>query len=45
MLRTAPLWGVRTVPEMGHDGRWATFGDAIEGHGGQAAGARARYRG
>jgi CxxC motif-containing protein (DUF1111 family) len=45
MLRTAPLWGVRTVPEMGHDGRWATFGDAIEGHGGQAAGARSRYRG
>jgi CxxC motif-containing protein (DUF1111 family) len=44
MLRTAPLWGVRTVPEMGHDGRWATFGDAIEGHGGQAAAARARYR-
>jgi CxxC motif-containing protein (DUF1111 family) len=44
MLRTAPLWGVRTVPEMGHDGRWTTFSDAIEGHGGQAAGARANYR-
>lgn len=43
-LRTAPLAGVRTVPEMGHDGRWATFADAIEGHAGQATGARARYR-
>jgi CxxC motif-containing protein (DUF1111 family) len=44
MLRTAPLWGIRTVPEMGHDGRWATFADAIEGHAGQAAAARARHR-
>jgi CxxC motif-containing protein (DUF1111 family) len=44
MLRTAPLWGVRTVPEMGHDGRWTTFTDAIEGHAGQASLARARYR-
>lgn len=44
MLRTAPLWGVRTVPELGHDGRWATLGEAIEGHGGQAAAARAKYR-
>jgi CxxC motif-containing protein (DUF1111 family) len=42
MLRTAPLWGVRTVPEMGHDGRWTTFSDAIEGHAGQAARPRAR---
>jgi CxxC motif-containing protein (DUF1111 family) len=43
MVRTAPLWGVRLVPEMGHDGRWATFGDAIKGHGGQAAGSSARF--
>lgn len=44
MLRTAPLWGLRTVPETGHDGRWATIPDAIEGHAGQAATARDRYR-
>jgi CxxC motif-containing protein (DUF1111 family) len=43
MLRTAPLWGVRLVPEMGHDGRWPTFEDAIQGHGGQADGSRRLY--
>jgi CxxC motif-containing protein (DUF1111 family) len=44
MLRTAPLWGVRTVPEMGHDGRWTSFEQAIQEHAGQAAAARAKYR-
>ncbi len=45
MLRTAPLWGVRTVPQMGHDGRWKTFEQAIQGHAGQAAGVRTNYNG
>lgn len=44
MLRTAPLWGLRLVPEMGHDGRWPTFEQAIQEHAGQASGSRANYR-
>jgi CxxC motif-containing protein (DUF1111 family) len=36
-LRTPPLWGVRTHPELIHDGRSLTFADAILRHGGEAA--------
>jgi CxxC motif-containing protein (DUF1111 family) len=42
-LRTAPLWGVRTRGFLLHDGRALTLDAAIRSHGGEAAGARARY--
>jgi CxxC motif-containing protein (DUF1111 family) len=35
-LRTPPLWGVRTRPELMHDGHSLTFPDAILRHGGEA---------
>jgi len=35
-MRTPPLWGVRTRTELLHDGRSATFFDAIQRHGGEA---------
>jgi CxxC motif-containing protein (DUF1111 family) len=34
MVRTPPLWGVRTRPELMHDGLSLTFNDAIQRHGG-----------
>jgi CxxC motif-containing protein (DUF1111 family) len=37
-LRTPPLWGVRLRSRLLHDGRALTFDDAIEAHGGEAAG-------
>lgn len=43
-IRTAPLWGLRTRNRLMHDGLSFTKQEAIERHGGQAAGARARYR-
>ncbi|HEV1993285.1 MAG TPA: di-heme oxidoredictase family protein [Candidatus Acidoferrum sp.] len=36
-LRTPPLWGVRTRTELLHDGRSATFFDAIQHHRGEAS--------
>jgi CxxC motif-containing protein (DUF1111 family) len=44
MVRTALLWGLRTRPELLHDGSALTVEDAIQRHGGQAAGVRLRYR-
>jgi CxxC motif-containing protein (DUF1111 family) len=37
-MRTTPLWGVRTRTELIHDGRSATFYDAIQRHRGEAEG-------
>src|SRR5262245_43426936 len=34
MVRTPPLWGVRTRPELMHDGLSFTFNEAIQRHGG-----------
>ena len=34
MLRTPPLWGVRTRPELMHDGLSFTFSEAIQRHAG-----------
>lgn len=34
MVRTAPLWGVRTRPELMHDGLSFTFTEAIQRHAG-----------
>src|SRR5499426_296308 len=34
MVRTAPLWGVRTRPELMHDGLSRTINDAIQRHAG-----------
>lgn len=42
--KTQPLWGLRTRVLYGHSGQWANLEEAIQGHGGQAAGARANYR-
>lgn len=36
MLRTAPLWGLRTRSRLMHDGASLTPGDAIRRHGGEA---------
>src|SRR6267142_4293649 len=36
MVRTPPLWGVRTRIELMHDGLATTYADAIERHAGQA---------
>jgi CxxC motif-containing protein (DUF1111 family) len=43
LLRTAPLWGVRTRSRLMHDGQSLTFGGAIQRHAGEAAAARQRY--
>jgi CxxC motif-containing protein (DUF1111 family) len=34
MVRTPPLWGIRTRPELMHDGLSLTFNDAIQRHAG-----------
>jgi CxxC motif-containing protein (DUF1111 family) len=34
MVRTPPLWGVRTRPELMHDGQSFTFAEAIQRHAG-----------
>jgi len=36
MIRTAPLWGLRTRPQLLHDGSALTLRDAIAAHRGQA---------
>jgi CxxC motif-containing protein (DUF1111 family) len=44
MLRTPPLWGVRTRPELMHDGLSFTYNEAIQRHGGSGGSdARNRY--
>ena len=43
-LRTPPLWGVRLRSRMMHDGLSMTFQDAIQRHGGEAAGVIHNYR-
>jgi CxxC motif-containing protein (DUF1111 family) len=43
-FRTAPLWRVSDRQHFLHDGRAASISDAIEAHGGQAAGAADRFR-
>jgi CxxC motif-containing protein (DUF1111 family) len=42
-IRTAPLWALRTRNRLMHDGLSFTKDDAIQRHGGQAAGVRDRY--
>jgi CxxC motif-containing protein (DUF1111 family) len=44
LLRTAPLWGVRTRAQLLHDGRALTFNDAILAHQGEAAAVTAAYQ-
>jgi len=39
-VRTPPLWGVRTRPELMHDGLSFTFNEAIQRHAGQATASR-----
>ncbi len=43
MVRTPPLWGVRTRPELMHDGLSLTYNEAIQRHAG-AGGTDARNR-
>jgi CxxC motif-containing protein (DUF1111 family) len=42
-FRTAPLWGLPSLPAYLHDGRAATVKDAILAHDGQARRARERF--
>jgi CxxC motif-containing protein (DUF1111 family) len=43
MIKTAPLWGLRTRPQLMHDGLSLTIDDAIRRHKGQAEGVRLKY--
>ncbi len=43
LMRTPPLWGVRSRNKLMHDGQTNTFNDAILRHAGQATGARNNY--
>jgi CxxC motif-containing protein (DUF1111 family) len=43
-FRTAPLWRVSDRQHFLHDGRASSIGEAIDAHGGQAAGAADRFR-
>jgi CxxC motif-containing protein (DUF1111 family) len=43
MIRTAPLWGLRTRNRLMHDGLSFTLNDAIQRHGGQATDAKAAF--
>lgn len=43
-FRTEPLMGTRLMTQFLHDGRAKTLEEAIELHGGEAAGARDRFR-
>lgn len=43
MVRTPPLWGVRTRTRLMHDGDSKTFDEAIRRHFGEAAAVRSRY--
>jgi CxxC motif-containing protein (DUF1111 family) len=42
-VRTAPLWGLRTRPQLMHDGLSLTIEDAIRRHKGQAEGVRLKF--
>jgi CxxC motif-containing protein (DUF1111 family) len=44
MMRTAPLWGMRTRSRLMHDGLTFTEGEAIERHAGQAQAVTDAYR-
>ncbi len=44
LMRTAPLWGVRRITTLLHDGRATTLEQAIAAHDGQARKARERFR-
>jgi len=44
MVRTAPLWGVRTRDRLMHDGQSLTYTDAILRHAGQASSTTERFR-
>jgi CxxC motif-containing protein (DUF1111 family) len=44
LVRTAPLWGLRTRNRFMHDGESLTYTDAILRHGGQAAAAANAFR-
>jgi CxxC motif-containing protein (DUF1111 family) len=43
LVRTPPLWGVRTRTRLMHDGDSKTFDDAIDRHHGEAEAVRFRY--
>ena len=43
-VRTPPLWGVRTRPQLMHDGLSLTFNEAILRHSGEALQVRLRYQ-
>ncbi len=43
MIRTAPLWGLRTRPQLLHDGRALTLVEAIGSHEGQARSSRLAF--
>jgi CxxC motif-containing protein (DUF1111 family) len=43
-MRTAPLWGLRSMSTFLHDGRANTVTEAILGHEGQACDARDRFK-
>jgi len=45
LMRTQPLWGLRTQTRLLHDGRATTIVDAIRGHRGQGNGARFNFEG
>lgn len=45
MVRTPPLWGVRTRDRLMHDGESLTFNEAILRHSGEALQVRLRYQG
>jgi CxxC motif-containing protein (DUF1111 family) len=44
LMRTAPLWGLRTQATLLHDGRATTIAAAIEAHDGQGRFARDKFR-
>jgi CxxC motif-containing protein (DUF1111 family) len=44
LMRTAPLWGLRQLTTLLHDGRAANISDAILAHDGQGASSRDRYK-
>ena len=43
-VRTPPLWGVRTRPQLLHDGTALTFNEAILKHAGEALQVKLRYQ-
>jgi CxxC motif-containing protein (DUF1111 family) len=44
MIRTAPLWGLRTRPQLLHDGRALTLEDAIDAHHNQGEKSRLLFK-